>query len=208
MTNNQPKALTPDKGLYDIQNCLINKFNSRVVHHPLDIGVVYASLKRKRQPFFKSIMDLVKNNSNYSYLIILLDVSYDVPKQPLIRHSVVVIVKYSIARGNHEIDIFDSNGLESDLDLVGIWTFRLSEVLLYLKEKLKTYTNNIVIYDRFININSICDNWVHLFMHQRICNGMSQLCIDAFLENISNLEINELTSFANQITNEIINKNI
>lgn len=197
-----PKALTANQGLYHIQDVLASKHNTKIVHHPLDLGVVYDSITRRRQPFFSAIQDLVKRSSDYSNLVILFDVAYDVPGQPTIRHSVCAVVKYDPV----EVDIFDSNGLESNPNVK--WTFQLSEILLHLSENITMKPNKTIIYDRFINSNSVCDNWVHFFLCKRVRDGLSQQSMDDMLESISELHSDEITAFADEITEEIMCRTI
>ena len=113
---------------------------------------------------------------------------------------------------NNQLDIFDPNGIENDPAAWQTWTFKLSEILIHLKQTLQIKfnipANNSIIYNRLVNIDSVCDNWVHFYLCRRIRDNYTQRDIDCVLGNYAGLSTPDITDIAYEITFDILNKTI
>ena len=179
----KPVALTANQGLHKIQEFLHSKHGMKFLHHQLDIETVYNSLDRKRRPFFTAVEKLILPNT-----VIL----FDVTGKPNIRHAICMLCS------PNAVEIFDPNGTSGGEGAdIPTWIDKLSHIVeeLCSLSCLPTYA-----YDFNVNPNSVCDNWVHWFLYQRIHIGLSQLKISALLDHYDRLDKDELTAVACEIT--------
>lgn len=205
----KPKALKPTEGLYTIQESIENYYYTKFVQVKLDIATVYNELIRNRKPFFNYVINEIDNyKNNYKKVVLLFCVLYDVPGHQNIRHSICLMLDTL----NNQLDIFDPNGIENDPAAWQTWTFKLSEILIHLKQTLQIKfnipANNSIIYNRLVNIDSVCDNWVHFYLCRRIRDNYTQRDIDCVLGNYAGLSTPDITDIAYEITFDILNKTI
>ena len=207
--SHKPKPLKPTEGLYIIQDSIEKKYDTKFVQVKLDIATVYKELVRNRKPFFNHIISEIDNyKNNYNKVVLLFCVLYDIPGQPNIRHSVCIMFDTF----KRELDIFDPNGIEIDPATWQSWTFKLSEILIHIKHELQIRysipNNKTIIYNRLVNIDSVCDNWVHFYLCRRIRDKCTQCDIDCILGNYAGLSAPDITNIACEITFDIVNKTI